>query len=64
MYALLETPTTQDEAAYLSVYWQFKDFNVNIEYSCSIEWFNDVRSDVTVNTKKFKVMLLGANHTF
>ena len=64
MYALLETPTTFDEAAYLSVYWQFKEFNVNIQYSCSIEWFNDARSNVVVNTIKFKVMLLGANHTF
>jgi hypothetical protein len=71
VYALLEDLTiTFDQAAYLSVYWGYTNVDVptintiNIEYSCSIEWFNDVRSDIEIDGKKFKVMLLGANHTF
>ena len=75
IYALLESPSGLfDEAAYLSVNWNFKLQDFNIQYSCSIEWFNDVRSNVNIAIpqpdpdpplpKKFKVMLLGANHTF
>jgi hypothetical protein len=70
IYALLEPNGGFDEAAYLSVSWNFKAHDCNIQYSCSIEWFNDVRSNVVIfdpnvgADRKYKVMLLGANHTF
>ena len=36
-----------------------------IEYSCSIEWFNETIFDPSIpGDRKLKVMLLGANHTF
>jgi hypothetical protein len=71
-YALLQdnsgAPILYDEAAFLTINWflgNASPYNqITKSWSCSIEWLSDPRSDALIGGIRYKIMLLGANHTF
>jgi hypothetical protein len=71
--ALLEDPSRNYcEAAHLTLHWGTNQFfnepcsirNFQSTWTASIEWLNDPRSVFQLNGLQFRIMLLGANHSY
>jgi hypothetical protein len=70
IYAVLQDNLAGNyaEAAYLNILWDTgiaaPENQCNSQWSASVEWLQDPRSNVTIAGNTYKVMLLGANHSF
>ena len=72
VYALLLDPNPNlvyDEAAYFSVLLNADQsgtspFSLQLSWSASIEWLNDPRSSLQLGNTVYKIMLIGANHSY